>query len=208
MRATHTIESVFGTRSRTRVLAVLHGVETPLNAAQVARQAGLSQPGAAAALRELEGLGFVQGSHAGWATVYWLVRENIYVRRIVAPAFVALESLGDELLADLRHAFSECCVSVVLFGSYARDEQRADSDIDILLVAADRATKVVVDETADLEMLRMRGVWGATLAPLVYDLGEAADLHARAPGLFADIERDGIVVSGMPPGEWRKHAAD
>jgi predicted nucleotidyltransferase len=207
MRATHTIESVFGTRSRTRVLGVLHGVQTPMNAAQVARQAGLSQPGAAAALRELQGLGLVGGSQVGWATVYWLVRDNVYVQRMVEPAFLAQESLGDELLADLRRTFSERCVSVILFGSYARDEQSADSDIDVLLVAADRSTKAVVDEMADLEMLRMRGVWGATLAPLVYDLEEAAELHTRAPGLFADIERDGIVVSGMPPGEWREHAA-
>jgi predicted nucleotidyltransferase len=208
VRATHTIESIFGTRSRTRVLWVLHGVAVPLNAAQVARQAGLSQPGAAAALRELEGLGLVQGSQIGWARAYLLVRENIYVERIVAPAFVAQEAMGDELLGDLKRAFSGRSVAVVLFGSYARDEQRSDSDIDVVLVAADSVTKQELEEISDIEMLRLRRVWGATVATLVYDVAEAADLHQSAPSLYAEIERDAIVVSGMPPREWRDHGGN
>jgi predicted nucleotidyltransferase len=190
------------------VLGVLHGVRVPLNAAQVARQAGLSQPGAATALRELEQLGLVQGSQVGWARAYLLVRENIYVERIVAPAFAAEEAMGDELRADLRRAFSERSVAVVLFGSYARDEQRSDSDIDVVLVAADSVAKEELDEISDVEMLRMRMVWGATLSALIYDVAEAADLHQSAASLYAEIERDAIVVSGMPPREWRDHGGN
>jgi predicted nucleotidyltransferase/DNA-binding transcriptional ArsR family regulator len=206
MRATHDIESIFGTRSRTRVLRVLHGVGVPLNTAQVARHAGLSQPAASSALAELESMGLAMSNRVGWARVHWIVRENAYVQRIVDPVFLAQEAMGDELENDLREAFGHLCVSVVVFGSYARDEQQQDSDIDLVLVAADSDAKAQVDEAAMAKASFFYRRWGATLSPLVYDLAEAADVSERAPALFAEIERDGVVVSGLWPYEWSRHA--
>jgi DNA-binding transcriptional ArsR family regulator len=205
MRATHNIESIFGTRSRTRVLSVLHGVQVPLNAAQVARQAGLSQPAATTALAELESLGLVMSNRVGWARVHWLVRENAYVRRVVDPAFLAEETMGDELERDLREVFAPLCVSVVIFGSYAREQQQKDSDVDVVLVASDRTAKGVLEEAAVVRASRFRRTWGASLSPLIYDRSEAAALSRTSPALFADIERDGVVISGMRPHEWSSH---
>jgi len=205
MRATHTIETIFGTRSRTAVLRILHGVRVPLNASQVARQARLSPPAAATALRELGSVGLIGSSPVGRAWVYWLIRENVYVRQIVDTAFEAEQSMPSELTLDLERAFAALSVSVILFGSYARGDQTAGSDVDVVLVAAGPGARPALDEAADIESMRLRYVWGATVSPLVYDLSEAAALWRNAPALLAEIERDGVVVSGMPPGEWRKH---
>lgn len=205
MRPTHTIETIFGTRSRTAVLRLLHGVRVPLNASQVARQTRMSIPAAATALRELGSMGLVGSSPAGRAWVHWLVRENVYVRQIVDAAFEAEGSMPRELTLDLERAFATLSASVVLFGSYARGDQTAVSDIDVVLVAADRHARPPLDEAADVESMRLRYVWGATVSPLVYDMSEAAALWRTSPSLFAELERDGIVVSGMPPGEWGKH---
>ena len=206
MRATHTIESIFGTRGRTCVLRVLHGVHVPLQAAQVGRSAGLTRPAAAASLDELERIGLVGSSRVGRATAYWLIRENIYVERIVEPVFVAVENMGEELERELRDAFASLCVSVVVFGSYARDQQEPNSDVDVVLVAADPAAKHVVEEETLAESARFYRRWGTTLSPLVYDLAYAANLHETSPGLYGDIERDGVVVSGLWPYEWRTRA--
>jgi predicted nucleotidyltransferase len=206
MRATHTIESIFGTRGRTLVLRVLHGVQVPLQAAQVGRYAGLTRPAAAASLDELERIGLVGSSRVGRATAYWLIRENIYVERIVEPVFVAVENMGEELERELRDAFASLCVSVVVFGSYARDQQEPSSDVDVVLVAADPAAKHVVEEATLAESARFYRRWGTTLSPLVYDLAYAANLHETSAGLYGEIERDGVVVSGLWPYEWSKRA--
>ena len=206
MRATHTIESIFGTRGRACVLRVLHGVHVPLQAAQVGRSAGLTRPAAAAALDELVRIGLVGSSRVGRSMAYWLIRENIYVERIVEPVFVAIENMGEELESELRDAFASLCVSVVVFGSYARDQQGPDSDVDVVLVAADSDAKHVVEEATLAESSRFYRRWGTALSPLVYDLAYAANLHETSPGLYGDIARDGVVVSGLWPFEWRKRA--
>ena len=207
MRATHPVESILGTRGKILVLRVLNGVQVPLSAAQVARHTGLTRPAAAAALDALETVGVVASTLTGRSRAYWLQRESAYVDRIVAPALLAEETMGDAMERDLREAFGSLSVSVVVFGSYARQVQDASSDVDVVLVAADPQAKRDLEEATYRESGRFHRRWGAVLSPLVYDLAYAGRLHVTSPGLYAEIERDGAVVSGLSPWEWRIDAS-
>ncbi len=203
MRATHSVESIMGNRSRVRVLRVLNGVRVPLNASQIASRTGLSQPAVVDALGGLGSMGIVESSSAGRAVVHWLVRENVFVQRMVEPVFAAEQEIPDALTGDLTQAFAGKAESVVLFGSYARGEQSDSSDVDVVFVARDAAAKCELEETADEYALGFRRRFGATLSPLVYDLAEASSLWERAPQLQETIEKGAVVVSGLSPGEWR-----
>ena len=196
------MESIFGTRGRTIALGILHSVQVPLNAAQVARHGGMTRPAVAAALDELTSLGIVGSSQVGWTRVYWLVRDNAYVEGIVAPAFTAHDEMADLLERDLRDSFASRCVPVVIFGSYARDEQTPESDVDVVLVAADATMAKEVDELALQDADRFYRRWGASRSTFVYDLEHAANLHTTSPALYHEIERDGVLVSGLMPFEW------
>lgn len=203
MRVTSTAESVFGNRSRVRVLRLLHGVSVPLNASQIATRTGLSQPAVSTALDELIGMGIVERSPAGRAWVHWLVRDSVYVLRMIDPVFAAEAEIPGMLLADLRDAFASQAISVVLFGSHARGEQERDSDIDVVLVGEDAEAKDRLESAAAANSSRFAARYGVTLSPILYDAIEAGALSSRAPDLFASIEREGIVVSGLAPYEWR-----
>jgi predicted nucleotidyltransferase len=203
MRPTYAVESILGTRGRVQVLRVLNGVRVPLNAAQIARHAGLTRAAAAAALGDLENMGLVLGSQVGWARAYLLERDNEYVRRIVAPVFSGEESIPEALESDLLHALDDVCSTVVIFGSYARGEQRPDSDVDVVLISTDPASAKAVDERyADLVVeFAHRG--GANLSALIYTPREAAALQDRSPGLFAELVKDALLVKGEFPSLWR-----
>jgi DNA-binding transcriptional ArsR family regulator len=208
MRSTYSPESVLGTRSRILVLRVLHGVSVPLNASQIAARTGLSQPAVSTVLHDFALMGIVESSPAGRAWVHWLVRDNAYVRRMVDPIFDAEETIPDLLLTDLRETFGDLAVSVALFGSYARGDQDESSDIDLVLVGADTEAKAALEEAASVTSSRFAHTYGATLSPLVYDMAAAATLWQRAPSLQAELEREAVVISGLPPSEWRKHGQE
>jgi predicted nucleotidyltransferase len=204
MRPTHTVEEILGSRSRIVVLRVLRGVGVPLNASQIAARTGLTRPAVASVLADFADMGIVQSSSAGRANVHTLVRDNALVVRLIEPLFSAEELLPEELLAKLRDAFCDTADSVVLFGSYARGDQNADSDVDLALVARDPGAKELLERTAAARGSEFRRQFGATLSPLIYDASEAAALHATAPGLFESIGRDGIVLSGTRPDQWAR----
>lgn len=202
MRPTHSIEHLLGSRSRIAVLRVLHGVNVPLNASQIAARTGLTHPAVTAALRDFVSMGVVNSSPVGRATVHWLSRDNIYVENLLDPLFQAEESLQDDLLDDLAWAFQDHAVSVVLFGSYARGDQTAESDVDVVLVAEDEAARAMLEMAAADHGLRFRTRFGASLSPLVFSVREAANLPRSSPELVSSIRRDGVMISGLSPWEW------
>lgn len=208
MRATHTPESILGTRSRVLVLRVLHGVRVPLNASQIAARTRLSQPAVAAVLRDLSDMGLVESTPAGRAWVHTLIRDNVYVQRMVSPVFAAEETIPEELVAEVADLFGGDAVSAVLFGSYARGDQDAASDIDLVLVGLDATAKAALVEAMGIEESGLRRRYGARVSALVYDLDEASELWRRSPALQADLEADGVVACGLSARDWRSGAEE
>ncbi len=208
MRPTYTIEDVLGSRSRIAVLRVLHGVDVPLNASQIAARIGITRPAVASVLADLAAMGAVRNSPAGRATVHWLARSNVYVENLIDPLFQAERDLPEELVDDLAWSFQDLAISVVLFGSYARGEQTPDSDVDVALVARSGATKAALESAAADHAIRFRDRFGASLSYLAYTPHEAAALSYTGPDLAESIRRDGIVVSGLSPWEWNDDAEE
>ena len=183
------------------MLRVLYGVTVPLNATQIAQLAHVTKVAVGNALSDLSAMGLVQSIAVGRSTVHLLVRDNVFVERVVSPVFEAENELPGLIEADLLRLFANTTVSIVLFGSHSRGEQDENSDIDVVLVA-DRDVRAEVERILDESGDSFRRRFGATLSALVYTSAEARDLPLRAPALFESISRDAIVVAGVGPKEW------
>lgn len=124
--------SLFLRPGMAEVLRVLAGTTSPLTGRTVARLSGTSHAGAAKVLVKLVRHGVVDSQHAGSANLYRLNRDHL----LVAPLLVLLrasERLEASLAAELR-SWTVPCDGAVLFGSAARRDGGAGSDVDILLI--------------------------------------------------------------------------
>lgn len=175
------------------VLTVLAAADVSLTGRAVARAAGLSIRGAQLGLGRLVRQGVVVREVAGNAHLYRLNQEHL-----AAGWISGLVSLRLQLIERLRATIAEWRIkpgAAVLFGSIARGEGGADSDLDILLV---RATNVDAEHelwrTQVLELERAATEWtgndarvveyaereltGSTRDPLLNDAAfEGVDLH-------------------------------
>ena len=189
-------ESVLGTRSSLRVLRVLNGVSLPLSVRQIAQQTQLTFPAVSSVLDRLEAAGIVVVARAGNARTYQLERENLYVQQVVEPIFCLEDNYLTYMLEDIRETFGQMALSIILFGSFARRENDASSDVDILLVAKDKLQVRLIEEALSEHTSRFYRRFGHSLEALVYDVKDATQLHEKATGLFAEIRADGYLVSG------------
>lgn len=78
---------------------------------------------------------------------------------------------------------------VVLYGSYARGDFHADSDVDLFIVKD-------TDERFIDRIASVLAVTGAKIPvePVVYTRAELEQMRARRSGLLAEVERDGTVL--------------
>jgi len=193
-----------GSRSNLLVLRVLVGVSAPLTARQIGFQTGLSRPALDSALNRLINLGIVELSRSGNARTYQIERSNILVKKVIEPLFDIEDNLRAYMTQDIAHAFEADTDSIVLFGSFAREEQAPESDVDVLFVAPNQLQKRTVELKLNDYLVRFHNRFGHSLGFLVYDDEEARSLRKRAPALFEEIKEDGLLISGTA--DWMKNA--
>lgn len=180
-----------------RVLGVLARTTAELNLGTVARLAGVSAAQASRVLPRLVALGVVERRDVPPSSLYRMVGENLMAR-----AVLDLVDVRDRTIDRLRvaaGAISPAPASLMLFGSFARGEAVAESDIDMLVVR-----RADVDED-DERWNGSLGVWvearRVTGNPVncleVSDAEVAGRLRSRKP-LWRDIQRDGVLLVGKP----------
>ena len=196
-------EDIVGSKSSIGVLRVLDGVSVALSITQIARLAHLTRPAVISVLERLEQKGIVFLTRSGNARLYQLDRANIYVEKVISPLFELEQNLLEHMTKDVSHVLGPLAVSIILFGSFARGDQTQSSDVDILVVAKDILKQKQVEHSLADYASHFYRRFGHGLQALVYDFAQANQLSLRAPALFAEIQEDGLLISGTS--EWMKN---
>jgi predicted nucleotidyltransferase len=180
-----------------RVLGLLARTDAELTMRTVARLAGVSVNRAAAVLNHLVALGLVERREAGAAALVRLARDNE-----AAKAILVLEGVRESVLARLRseaQAIHPAPASLVVFGSFARDEAGLQSDLDVLVVPPPEVTD---DDPGWLDAIghwtdRAARIAGNPVNLLVARADELPKLLRRRRTVWEEIARDGIVLAGL-----------
>jgi predicted nucleotidyltransferase len=179
-----------------RVLGVLARSDTELTMRSVAQLAGVSVNRAVSVLNHLVALGIVERREAGSAALVRLARDNEAARVVTS-----LRDLSSRVIDRLRSqskTIRPAPASLVLFGSFVRDEARAASDLDVLAV---RARHVSEDDPKWLEGLgqwvaRATRIVGNPVSLLTVGQEELPGLLRRKQSVWREIAQDGLVLLG------------
>ncbi len=179
-----------------RVLAVLAGTTAELNLRTIAQLSGVSQAQASRVLPGLVELGIVERREVPPSSLFRLVPEHIAARSILDLAASA-ERVLDEIGRTAR-ALPVPPVSVVVFGSLARHEAVADSDIDLVVVRPDRIDEDDEAWSNSIAQWRtgVRRLTGNAVEVLEVSTDEAASRLAGRSQLWNEIRREGRIVHG------------
>ncbi len=179
-----------------RVLAVLAEATAQLNLRTIARLSGVSLSQVSRVLPGLVELGLVERREAPPSSLFRLVPEHVAAGPLVALARGrdgAIEEMGR--VAAVLPVVPE---SVIVFGSFARGEADAESDIDVVFVRP-----VGVDESdeacsASVEQWRsqIHRISGNPVEVLEVGSEEIGARLRSRQAVWRDIRREGIVVHG------------
>jgi len=191
-------ESIVGSRTKVRLLRVLFRLpESELTGEVLAHKASVSKPMAHLALSQMMRENVVARRVVGRAYLYRLLADS-YPVKLVAALFTTEDSPLEELarLARKRLA-SEKVISVILYGSIARGEERAESDIDLYVIIRKEVYRERVQQMiSDLNPLTLSR-FGNRLSALILTREESRRAYRKRRDLEMRTEAEGKVLYGL-----------
>jgi predicted nucleotidyltransferase len=181
-----------------RILGALSRTTAEMTLSGLAEVSGVSLAHVARIVPRLVELGMVERREVPPAVLVRLVPDNLAARVVLALADLR-RALVDELRASARRLES-APVNVTLFGSFARGDDHAASDIDLLVV---RPRAIGEDDAAWSESVarweaHVRRISGNAVNRIEVGEEEAARLIRSRRPLWQAIRRDGIALQGQP----------
>jgi hypothetical protein len=178
------------------VLSVLAEVTTDLNLRTIARLAEVSVAQASRVLPHLVELGLVERREVPPSSQFRLVREHVAAGPLLSLARTRDAMIGE--MARIADGLPVAPAAVIVFGSFARGESDAGSDIDTVLVRPADLDESDEAWSASVEQWRgtVRRVSGNAVEVLEVGSDEIASHLSSRRQIWRDIRRDGLVVFG------------
>ena len=196
MRVHNVLELIFGSPAKVRILRVMTNAPQPLSGRQVGELSGLTHRGAIQALESLVDIGAVKQRKAGNAYQYSLSKGSIFAENIVLPAIEAEARLLDELKRDVVAHFGQDVVSLILYGSLARGEERRGSDIDVMAVVKDEGGKSAMEDKAASMVPYFNERFTGLLSLHCFTIDEIKG--KKTTPLIDSAMKEGVVLAGKP----------
>jgi len=181
-----------------RVIATLARVEAELPVSTLAKIAGVGRTRTSGIVGELSALGIVERREIGRTVMVSLAR-----RSAAGQVIDRLAHLGSEVIARLRSFATElepAPETLLVFGSFARGEAAANSDLDVLAVRSPAADPDRWAAALSVFTEQAREFAGNPVQVLDYDLDELRDKAGPNAQVGLDfwsaLRRDAIVLAG------------
>jgi predicted nucleotidyltransferase len=189
-----------------RILDVLVETTAELSVRTIARLAGVSAAQASRVLPDLVDLGLVERREVPPSSQFRLVRSNV-----AAQALIALSRSRESVLDQIGAAAAAVAtppLSVIVFGSFARDEATSESDLDIIVVRPDAIDEGKKEWTDSIDAWRdqVRAIAGNPVEVLEVSRADVGTKLSGRSTLWRDVSREGVVVHGLSLDELREPA--
>jgi predicted nucleotidyltransferase len=150
-------------------------------ASQVAKDLNISIGSVFEILKRFNEMDFIEGARVGRATIYKVNRSHPLIK-----SFRIFENILE--INNLVNSLKRYCRKIILFGSCARGEDTAESDIDLFIETDGDNTDEIWAQLSDYSIDR-------EIKPVIVDTIELIELHDKDKAFYEEIMK-GIELWG------------
>lgn len=177
------------------VLEVLSGIQSGMGASQIARLSqGGSRSGQATILERLVRHGLVVAEPANHGFLYRLNRDHLLAPAILLATGLRTQLL--ELLASEVAALTPAPVHASVFGSFARGEGDAGSDIDLLVLSASESDTAAWEDQISGLQERLERRTGNRCACMIFSVDRVRQFATDGEPIVENWISDGLLLTG------------
>lgn len=200
MRARLAAGEILHQESQVRVLRFLWTSQIEWSGREIARQVKLSAPTCHEALQRLYARGLLLFRRVSNVHLYKINSDSYLVEKIFAPLFKAERSIPEYVLKLVKRYLvggsDSRIMSIVLFGSMARSQERLDSDLDLLVVVPSKEHQKALEPSLERLGSGLSKRFGIPLSPYVQTLSNLREKYNRKLPLILRILKEGKLIHG------------
>lgn len=191
MKFHNVLDEILGNRTKVKLLrAFFTYPEKEFTESELQRIAGIPQASVHRNVKSLLVNGLLDRERIGKANLYSLNKEHI-LYPLIKNTFENERNLLSELKKSLKDSIESLSgiELAVLFGSVVKGTERADSDIDILIVC--RADKSKVEEEMKNLIQVIRNKFGNTISTLIKKDIEMKDM--KSSSIYKELKKGDVL---------------
>jgi len=189
------LDEVFSTWSNIAVLRVLNKVKIGLSGREIAKQSGMSAPSCLKALSSLENLNIVTRQRGGRDHFFNLNRKHFLVGKIIMPILDQENKFKKSLCEEIAKKIGKYSISLFMFGSVVRKEERIDSDLDICIVYRSHTAKKKLETELTELGYSLYEKYGVSLAPFFISESDFKKrIKSKKPPIAAVIKEGKLLL--------------
>ncbi|TET68148.1 MAG: hypothetical protein E3J56_11765 [Candidatus Aminicenantes bacterium] len=200
MRIHQPLNKILNNETKVRVLRFLYSNDIEWSGRRIAREIQISPATCHKALQELYSEGIVLLRNVGKTYLYQFNHDNYVAKELLHPLFKKEERLLKVISRLLRDEFSEKVkervVSIALFGSVEKKEDRPDSDIDLLVLVARAKDKEKIERAFDNLNEKTMRLFGKIVSPYIESVSGFRRKYKQGLPVVKEIVQSHKLISG------------
>lgn len=201
MRLNNPLDIILNSEAKVRVLRIFCKTPDEVNGRQMAKLTGVTPKTAHQILQGLRREGVIAMRAVGKTYLFRLHEDKTIVKDVLKPLFAAEGALSERLFDIIRgrvkkSVFKKDILSVAVFGSVHTKQERAGSDIDLLVVVKTAELKKKAEDLFFKVDRQLSSGWGSLISPYVNSLAEFKAKAKKKTGAVADILKSYHVIYG------------
>ena len=202
------LNEVLGQASKVKILRFMVKSQAQLNGREIAKNIGLSHVKVHSALKNLSRQGIVNMHFVGNSIVYWLNEEHYLVKEILRPAFEKESGIFQSIIKIiLEESRPPLPLSIILFGSFAKNNALADSDIDLLLIYPGHKNRSFIPGELSGAEKKITMLLGNHLAGIPIKISEFQNRLKKNERFLKEAITTGRVIYGKTVSELINHVS-
>ena len=192
MKLHNILDDMLDSKSKVRILRLLFRFpERDFTEREIAKMIKMSPNTVNLALNDLRKTNVFLYKRIGRTHSYRCDPDSVLFP-LLEGLFKQERQMREDLITLLKEGL-ECVGTCILFGSFAREEEGFDSDLDILIVAKNKEkAKAISEHLAEYLSLR----FSITLAPMIFSPGELKE--KRQKRYIKEALSEGMIIAGKP----------
>jgi predicted nucleotidyltransferase len=205
MKFYQVLDDLLSQKSRVKILRHLSHTRLEMSGRRIAEDLGLSPWACHLALRQLTDQGILVMHNVGNTHLFRLNERNYVVERLLLPLFAEESRLLEAAIEELMTGLTNRVASVVLYGSISRRQERAFSDVDLLVLVAREKDRKNIQTVFEQRNAAFIARFGNVLSPLVLPVAEFRRRYRKSDALVTEIVNTGRVIYGQLISEVMAH---